>query len=286
MQWWALPTSPMRPSRSRSAIQNSHSGRSRRSGSDSTASASCGRSSAAERWMCSAGSKCSASIHSGACSPSASGAIRWRKRGARASRPAMWANRSSKSGRGPSTGGSNVAAHPTCMCALGPSTVRNDASSADSRWGGIRSPLSGSVRSPLRSRDPSSSIEATHPGARRRVFLRTGYGRGSDVLGEGVAGGRVAVFEAALEPAGALLRGAVRERLGVDLTRRLGLDAVVADRRGGGQALLEVALARAARARTSNAPTRPRGSRPAARPAPTARCAGRGSRASPCRPAG
>ena len=37
-------------------------------------------------------------------------------------------------------GGAKVAAQPTCMCALGPSTARNDASSADSRSVGMRRP--------------------------------------------------------------------------------------------------------------------------------------------------
>src|SRR5215210_6924740 len=69
----------------------------------------------------------------------------------------MCSNSVSKSGRGRSAGGSNVAAHPTCMCALGPSTARNDASSADSRSGGIGSLLTRWFRpQSLRSRDPSS----------------------------------------------------------------------------------------------------------------------------------
>src|SRR6187200_1525986 len=49
----------------------------------------------------------------------------------------MWANSDSKLGRGRSSGGESVAAQPTCMWALGLSTARNDASSAESRCGGI-----------------------------------------------------------------------------------------------------------------------------------------------------
>jgi hypothetical protein len=45
----------------------------------------------------------------------------------------MWSRSSSKPGVVPSSRGANVAAQPTCMCAVGVSTSRNDASSAESR---------------------------------------------------------------------------------------------------------------------------------------------------------
>src|SRR5215211_6627432 len=154
----------------------------------------------------------------------------------------MCSNRVSKSGRGPSAGGAKVAAQPTCMCALGPSTVRNDASRADSRSGGMAlSPQSG-----LRPRPCGGAIRPREAGY-SRIRLRPtplyeGLSARSDISREGVAGGRVAGVEALLEPARALLRGPVRERLRADPARRLGLDAIVTDGCRRGQALLEIAL--------------------------------------------
>src|SRR4051812_23205163 len=58
----------------------------------------------------------------------------------------MWSRSSANVGRGPSSGGSNTAAHPTCMWAVGVSTVKNDASSADSRVGDMNAPPLGRGR--------------------------------------------------------------------------------------------------------------------------------------------
>ena len=169
---------------------------------------------------------------------------------------AMCANSSLEArGAAPCAGGANVAAQPTCMCALGPSTARNEASRAESRSVGIAA---------------STLARALAPD-RRRVFTRL-----SDVARERVAGARVAVVEAALEPARALLRGAVRERLRADPPGRLrpgcGRRPPTPRRSGPPRGRPP----RAARARTSSAPTRRRGSPPAARPEPTARCAASG----------
>ena len=81
----------------------------------------------------------------------------------------------------------------------------------------------------------------------------------------------------------ALLGGAVGEALGVDPALGLLLDAVVADRRGGGEALLEVAVLEDAARRRSSGPRRRRSSRPAARAGPRARSRRRGSSGSPAR---
>jgi DNA-binding transcriptional regulator YbjK len=59
---------------------------------------------------------------------------------------------------------------------------------------------------------------------------------------EGVAGRGIAALVSGEEPVLALLRGAVRPRLTVDLALELLLDAVVADRRGGVQSLGDVPL--------------------------------------------
>src|SRR3954454_18817344 len=53
----------------------------------------------------------------------------------------MWSRNSSNDGLVPSAGGRNVAAQPTCMWAVGVSTSRNDASSAESRADGIERTL-------------------------------------------------------------------------------------------------------------------------------------------------
>src|SRR5690606_23432207 len=66
---------------------------------------------------------------------------------------------------------------------------------------------------------------------------------GSERAGrERVAGVEVAALEAAPEPGDALLRAAVRERLGRHRALGLALDAVVADRGRRAEALLHVAL--------------------------------------------
>ena len=145
-------------------------------------------------------------------------------------------------GRGPSAGGVNVAAHPTCMCALGPSTARNDASSADSRSGGIRSPIGGSVRSPSRSRDPSSTVEASRPrpGSESFYGLVTSSGQMSpEKVSQALASPS---SKPRLNQPARCSDDAVRERLGADPPRRCALNAVVADRGGCLQPLLEVAL--------------------------------------------
>src|SRR4051794_39945324 len=54
----------------------------------------------------------------------------WRKRGTRCSRPAMRSTSASRSSRSAPSGRSTVASQPTCMCAVGVSTRRNEASSA------------------------------------------------------------------------------------------------------------------------------------------------------------
>src|SRR3954468_8931549 len=62
-----------------------------------------------------------------------------------------------------------------------------------------------------------------------------------DVAREGVAGLELPRVEAGLQPVSPLLGGAVREGLRVDPALGLLLDAVVANRRGGSEALLEIA---------------------------------------------
>src|ERR671937_2515342 len=63
-----------------------------------------------------------------------------------------------------------------------------------------------------------------------------------DGAGEGVAGRRRPVFIPAREPAAALFGRAVRPRFRVHLALRLLLDAVVADRSGGVEAVVDVGL--------------------------------------------
>src|SRR5947209_9887809 len=58
----------------------------------------------------------------------------------------MCARSSWKLGLPPSVGGSNTAAHPTCMCAVGVSAARKDASRADRRVGGMAPPASLGIR--------------------------------------------------------------------------------------------------------------------------------------------
>src|SRR5690349_6968237 len=58
---------------------------------------------------------------------------------------------------------------------------------------------------------------------------------------ERIAVARITLFHAALEPAHALLRRAVRERIGRRIALRLLLEAVVADRGGCGERLVHVA---------------------------------------------
>src|SRR5215207_9242411 len=123
----------------------------------------------------------------------------------------MCANSSSKRGRDPFAGGANVAAQPTCMCALGLSTARNDASRADSRWGGMAGLLLQWFR-PWSPCGPTVTASASRLAGRTRIARRASQDV-SDVARERVAGARVTVVEAALEPARALLGGAVREGL-------------------------------------------------------------------------
>src|SRR4051794_29185575 len=59
---------------------------------------------------------------------------------------------------------------------------------------------------------------------------------------ERVAGGALARLEPVREPGLALRRGAVRPRLGADLPLRLGLDPVIADRRGGIERVRDVGV--------------------------------------------
>ena len=76
-------------------------------------------------------------------------------------------------------------------------------------------------------------------------------------------------LSAGREPALPLRRRAVREGVGHDITARLLLQAVVADRRRGLQCRFDVArLERASSAAWNDAPRRRRGNRPAIRPAP------------------
>ena len=77
-QWWALPTTPIRPFASSSAIHSSHSGRCRLSGTENAMSASSLRSREVLWSTWSAMSKLSASTHSGALRPSGTPARRWR----------------------------------------------------------------------------------------------------------------------------------------------------------------------------------------------------------------
>src|SRR5207247_9865894 len=58
---------------------------------------------------------------------------------------------------------------------------------------------------------------------------------------EGIAVAGLAAVDAAFEPACALCRGAVRERVRHHFAARLPLQGIVADRAGGGQGLLDVA---------------------------------------------
>ncbi len=173
MQWWALPTSPMRPSASSGAIQNSHSGRSRRSGSDSTASARSSSRSAAEWWMCSAGSKSSASIHSGALQAERVGRdpLAVARRAAEPARDVREQRRRSPAG-GRARGREG----------RGPAHVHVGAGAFDGKerrverreplWGHRGSPPVVSVRSPLRSRGPSSAIDLARL-RRAPVFTET-----------------------------------------------------------------------------------------------------------------
>src|SRR3954465_15731464 len=55
----------------------------------------------------------------------------------------MWSRSSAKLGGGRPAGGSNNEAQPTCMWAVGFSTARNEASSADRRASGIGPPPQG-----------------------------------------------------------------------------------------------------------------------------------------------
>ena len=92
------------------------------------------------------------------------------------------------------------------------------------------------LRHALRERGPVRG----HGRLRREAPARVH--RPLDRAREGVAGRRAALFVAAREPAAALLGGAVRPRLRVHLALRLLLDAVVADRRGGVEAGVDVVL--------------------------------------------
>ena len=70
MQWWALPTSPMRPSSSRGAIDICHRGRSRGSGSEVDCSTTSPSRSLAAGTTCRSTSNAGSSVHTGVLSPS------------------------------------------------------------------------------------------------------------------------------------------------------------------------------------------------------------------------
>src|SRR4051812_4252574 len=105
----------------------------------------------------------------------------------------MCSNSASKLGRGRSSGGDKVAAQPTCIWALGLSTARNDASSADSRWGGMGGllPLV-SVRRPF-CPAASSADDPTHPRADHHPSLQ-------NFQISPARGGSLAAADAALAP--------------------------------------------------------------------------------------
>jgi hypothetical protein len=82
--------------------------------------------------ICRSASKRSSSIHRGAFSPSGTRAMRCRNRASFDSLLLMCSRISANVGAPRPAGGLKVVAQPTCMCAVGLSTVRNDASSGDS----------------------------------------------------------------------------------------------------------------------------------------------------------
>src|SRR5215213_2502182 len=215
----------MRPSRSRSAIQNSHSGRSRRSGSESTASASWGRSSAADRLRDGRAGR-------------ARGAGGSAGRGRAGPRCARTGCRSLGGRRAARTWRPNRRA---CVRSgpRPPGTTRRGPTAARAAWLSLLSQVASAVRAGPAIRPCAAGYSRRSP---YQPIFTSVYPKGSDISRERVAGGRVARVEALAEPARPLRGGAVREGLGADAARRLGLDAVVADRARGGQALLEVAL--------------------------------------------
>ncbi len=133
MQWWAFPTTPIRPSSSRSAIQICHSGRSRGRGFDMHSSTTSAIWPNSVSTTCREMSKSRSSTQTGALIPNGTVRSVCRYRGARSSRQEMCSRSSAKLGLTPSAGGSKIAAQPTCMWAVGVSTARNEASSGDRR---------------------------------------------------------------------------------------------------------------------------------------------------------
>ena len=247
MQWCALPTSPMRPSRepvgdpelpqravARAAAPTAP--RRRAAAGPRPRSGGCARPDRSPRRRSTAAR--SAPARRGR---SAGGSAARGRAGRRCARTGC---RSPGAGR--PRAASNVAAHPTCMCALGPSTARNDASSAESRSGGMGSPRRWFRPQSLAVPRSVLASQATRRAGLPDVRLQTLTSR-SDVARERVARGRVAVLEAALEPAGALLRRAVGEGLRADPARGL--------RPGCGRR-------RPTRPRSAPPPGRPRSSRP------------------------
>src|SRR5215213_2460440 len=116
---------------------------------------------------------------------------------------------------------------------------------------GTFSPVATTPGSPTAAGAVVGNARSASPATMASAMRRAGMGRDpserlqawtpvSEVGREGVAALGVTRLEPAQEPIGALLRRAVRPRLGADLARRLGLDPVVADRCCGGQALLEI----------------------------------------------
>ena len=85
---------------------------------------------------------------------------------------------------------------------------------------------------------PNDNVRPEDPGRTKDEL-----GGGSELAGaEGIAAAGVAGLEAAVEPANALIGGAVAEGIGAHAAGRVALEGVVTDRGGGGQGLLDVAL--------------------------------------------
>jgi hypothetical protein len=139
--WCTRPTKPSRPSDRRGASASCHSGRLRSSGTDSSASRSSAKRS---RLISSSGSLSSttcrrrsnraSSTQRGSVSPSGASSRRWRQRGIKVRRPAIRSRIASIVGRGPFSAGERIALQPTCICAQGDSSCRNEASIGDKRW--------------------------------------------------------------------------------------------------------------------------------------------------------
>ena len=183
MQWWTLPTTPIRPSSSRSAIQTCHSGRWRGSGFDMHSSITSPSRSDLEASTCREMSKSRSSVHTGALIPNGTDFSVCRYRGARGSRRAMCSRSCSKLGLTPSPGGSKTAAQPTCMWAVGVSTARNEASSDDRRLFTDMS-LSSASRKSAAPRGPRPRFRrGPEAGQHLRKGSRAGSGSGSRMGG-------------------------------------------------------------------------------------------------------